>query len=377
MAAVCLLDPYHGGSHAAFAAGWAAHSRHVITVRGLPAHHWKWRMRRGAWDLATSRDLPLADAIVATDMLDLAAWRGLAPPHLARLPHAFYLHENQLLYPDERAGERDLHFAYTNLQSAAAAEAVWFNSDWHRRQLLAAAGVWFDALPGAPPAGMLARIARRSAVHSPGWQLRSHARQPADGPCHLLWAARWEADKQPELFAAALERAWARGADCRVSVIGGHTRREPPAFARLRQRHRDRIIAWGHLPQRDDYDALLHTADVFVSTAAHEFFGIAAVEAVAAGAHPLLPRALAYPEVFATFPAPGCDDGFHDGSVDGLARRICELSTRHARGTLWQGDPQRGRRAVAHHHWNVAAAGLDAAVDRLLRSGQTHAQPDR
>ena len=42
---------------------------------------------------------------------------------------------------------------------------------------------------------------------------------------------------------------------------------------------------------------MLAEADVFVSTASHEFFGIAAAEAIAVGLHPLFPNDLAYPEM--------------------------------------------------------------------------------
>ena len=49
---VLALNPYHGGSHAAFLDGWREHSRHAFTVLSLPGHKWKWRMRHGAITLA-------------------------------------------------------------------------------------------------------------------------------------------------------------------------------------------------------------------------------------------------------------------------------------------------------------------------------------
>ncbi len=53
------------------------------------------------------------------------------------------------------------------------------------------------------------------------------------------------------------------------------------------------LIRW-----RAEYEALLRRAQVVVSTSRQEFFGVSVVEAVHAGAHPLVPDRLVYPEWF-------------------------------------------------------------------------------
>ena len=58
-----------------------------------------------------------------------------------------------------------------------------------------------------------------------------------------------------------------------------------------------------------------------VSTAVHEFFGIGVIEATSAGAVPLLPDRLAYPELLKTMGLEG-DDYLYDGSAEHLARRL-------------------------------------------------------
>ncbi|RMF84959.1 MAG: DUF3524 domain-containing protein, partial [Nitrospirae bacterium] len=139
------LDPYHAGSHAAFTEGWRRHSRHRWTLLTCPGRHWRWRMRHAAVTLARAAAARAEaggawDAVLCTDMLDLACFRGLAPRSVARLPAVVYFHESQLDYPVQVARERDLHFAYTNLTTALAADACWFNSRFHRDTFLAHLG---------------------------------------------------------------------------------------------------------------------------------------------------------------------------------------------------------------------------------------------
>ena len=137
------MEPYYGGSHKAFIDGLSKASRHSWTVLTLPAHKWKWRMRHSAITFAAqAAHLPQeardCDLLFCSDMLNLAEFAGLAPAEIARLPKVIYFHENQLTYPVRFENERDCHFAMTNLTSALAADAVWFNSQFHADSFLAA-----------------------------------------------------------------------------------------------------------------------------------------------------------------------------------------------------------------------------------------------
>ena len=82
---ILLLAPYCGGSHRAWAQGYAAHSRHEVTLLDLPARFWKWRMQGGAVTLVErARALGFRpDLILATDMVNLPAFLGLARDFLA------------------------------------------------------------------------------------------------------------------------------------------------------------------------------------------------------------------------------------------------------------------------------------------------------
>jgi len=367
---VLALEPYYGGSHKALLDGWSAHSRHDWTVLGLPAHHWKWRMRHAAVTLAEqARERASAganwDVVFCSDMLNLAEWAGLAGPELAALPRVAYFHENQLTYPVRHDEPRDVHFGFSNMMTALAADAVWFNSAFHRDAFLAALGELLGKMPDFPSPHLVEVIHNKSVIHPPG-AVATPPRPPRPpGPLRILWAARWEHDKNPDEFFEAVRRLAAGGADFRLSVIGEQFRDGPPVFARARKEFAGRIDRWGYQPTRGEYVAALHEADVLVSTARHEFFGIAAVEAAAAGAYPLLPRRLAYPEVFADLAPP--EAFFYDGGADVLADRLAELAERAPRGDLWPDDPDAGRRAVAPYTWPALAPRLDEAIERLCR----------
>lgn len=358
---ILALSPYHGGSHRDFLDGWRAHSRHTFEIAALPARHWKWRMRHAAWTLAEqTAEQAGFDAVFATDMLDVSGWRAHAAPGLRALPLVLYMHENQLVYPDPHRGERDHHFGVTNLFSAAAADQVWWNSAWHRDVFFEAAAALLERMPDHAPTSALDRARRRSRVESPGHGIAPAARPPRSGPPHLMWAARWEQDKGPADLFEALATLVDRDVDFRVSVLGKAGGEEPAELTAARAMLGPRVHAWGYLP-RAEYQRVLASADLVVSTARHEFFGIAMVEAIAAGAFPVAPRRLAYPEVLAAFEP----DGFYDGTPAALAERLTEACAEVMAGTLWGADPGRGQRAVAHLAWAARAAAMDEQLERL------------
>ena len=309
MARVLLLSPYHGGSHAAFAAGLAAHSRHTFTPLTLPARFWKWRLRGAALLLADrARRTPRPDVILATDMLNLAEFRALSG--LADVPCVLYMHENQLCYPLPSPDRGDAGFGFVNIASALAARVVIFNSRYHRDAFFGALPGFLQAMPDCPlPAAPLRRLREISRVLPVGCEIEhlrsvagrdlqsgSAATLPAGAPL-ILWNHRWEFDKAPEVFFDVLGRLDDAGRRFRLALVGENGQVEPKPFLAARERYGSRVIQFGWLPRRDDYARLLGAADLVISTARQENFGVSVVEAVACGAWPLLPRRLAYPEV--------------------------------------------------------------------------------
>ena len=301
---ILALEPYFGGSHAAFLEGLRAASRHRWTLLTMPARKWKWRMRGAALHLAKEAaalaDRPF-DLVFATDFLSGADWKALAPEPLGRFPMVTYFHENQLSYPLEPGRQRDYQYGFTNLTTCLASREVWFNSAFHRGAFLEAVGNLLRRMPDFVPEGIPDAIAARSRVLPPGMDLRplvaGRQRGRREPPLTILWSHRWEYDKNPEAFFEVLFFLAQEGVPFRLSVLGETFRKWPPVFEEAKRRLADRFVQFGYVPDRQTYEAHVRQADIVVSTAIHEFFGLSVVEAVAAGCFPLLPDRLSYPEI--------------------------------------------------------------------------------
>lgn len=182
---VAYLESFYSGSHRAVADDWRANSAHDIELHTLPGRHWKWRMHGGAWQLGqklvASDSLP--DVIFATSLLDVASLRGLMPAHLHRIPIVLYMHENQFVYP-QTSNEPDWRFAFLNLTSAIAADAVWFNSDWNRRSFFAGVRAMLKIMPDGVHA-MLDGLQDKSRVAYPGINV-SPIDHKKTGPLRIL-----------------------------------------------------------------------------------------------------------------------------------------------------------------------------------------------
>ncbi|MHC4991939.1 MAG: glycosyltransferase family protein, partial [Planctomycetota bacterium] len=112
----------------------------------------------------------------------------------------------------------------------------------------------------------------------------------------VVWPHRWEHDKGPDELLSIAER-WSDELDLRWIVLGESFDATPPALEAFRERFAPRIDHFGREPDRAAYWRRLQEADWVLSTARHEFFGVAVVEALLAGCLPWLPQRLSYPEL--------------------------------------------------------------------------------
>jgi len=369
---ILALEPYLGASHQAFLDGWRARSRHHWDVLALAPSRSSWRIWHATLSLAEDVSRRLADGqwwdlIFCSDMLNLAEFRGLAPEQVRSLPAVAYFYENQLTAPVRHESERNPHDVFTNLTTALAADHVWFNSVFHRDDFLGSLPTFAKTLPDGRLSDLADRIRAKSAVWYPGIDDFPERATRPPGPMRILWVARWEHDKNPETFFQALQQLKWYGAEFRLSVIGQQFLEHPPAFDWARQYFYYHIDWWGFQPNRHDYQDALAESDVVVSTADYEFFGLSTVEAIGAGAYPLLPKRLAFPEILGPADSPEVREFFYEGGVQGLADRLVALAERTHHNDLWQGDPQRARRLVEKFHWDRLVPAMDDELESIAR----------
>uniref|UniRef100_A0A3P9BF87 tRNA-queuosine alpha-mannosyltransferase n=1 Tax=Maylandia zebra TaxID=106582 RepID=A0A3P9BF87_9CICH len=253
------------------------------SVFTLPAKKWHWRARTAA--LYFSQTIPACPSyrlLFSSSVLSLCELAALRPD-LARLKKVLYFHENQLLYPVRRHQDRDFQYGYNQVLSCLVADVVVFNSRFNMDSFLSSIPSFMNKIPDHRPKDLDCLIRPKCVVLNFPLQFPDVSR---------------EHDKNPELFFSTLLRLKERGLDFHLSVLGETFTDVPEIFSSSRLLLDSHILNWGFLPSKEDYLRVLCEADVVVSTANHEFFGVAMLEAVHCGCFPLCPKALVYPEIF-------------------------------------------------------------------------------
>jgi glycosyltransferase involved in cell wall biosynthesis len=150
---------------------------------------------------------------------------------------------------------------------------------------------------------------------------------PSDpgAPPLLLWNHRWEYDKNPVDFFRALYKLQSEGLAFRVALLGERFVRVPSEFAEAKKRLEGRIVHFGYAKDKATYARWLWQADVVVSTAIHDFFGAAVVEALYCHCFPVLPHRLTYPDFVPAAHHPRCLYRSFDELVARLRAAILQI----------------------------------------------------
>ena len=276
----------------------------------LPPRHFSWRVRGNPLYWSQVERTALAepyDVLVATSMVDLATLRGLVPS-LGAVPALLYFHENQFAYPAQAQQSSLLEAQMVSLYAALAADALAFNSAYNRDSFVDGVDALLARLPDRVPPGIPQQLRDKALVlpvpidlevttaTTATWPGAQGA--PGQRPLRLLWSGRFEHDKGGEGLLRLLQRLEGQGTAYELALTGQQFRRSPAVFAQIQREFRHRLVHFGFVESADYLRALRGEADLVLSTALHEFQGLAVLEAVAAGCLPVVPDRLSYPEIY-------------------------------------------------------------------------------
>lgn len=317
------------------------------------------------------------DLLLATDMLDLTTFLSLTRQRTAKIPTAVYFHENQLSYPwspEDRdvAQNRDKHYGFINYTTGLAADAIFFNSRYHRDSFLSELERLLKHFPDYRELENIDRLRSKSQVLSLGLDLtRFDQHNPAKrkpenqerfphSDLHvpvILWNHRWEYDKNPGDFFQALFILAEKGVAFQVAVLGECFSRQPKEFTLAKEALGERVVKFGYAEDFAEYASWLWRADILPVTSHQDFFGASVVEAIYCGCVPLLPKRLAYPELL---PADFHQPYFYNDFDDLVSRleRILKNKRNFQKDIL--------RSIIRSYDWNSQAPMYDKVFEKLV-----------
>jgi glycosyltransferase involved in cell wall biosynthesis len=360
---ILLVEPYYGGSHKAWADGYAAASAHEVRLITHPARFWKWRMHGGFLTLANEvanlvRSGWKPDVILASSMMDVAAFAGAVRAAAPSTPIAAYFHESQFTYPLSAGDKVDFTYQMKNWGSAAVSDLVIFNSEFHRSVFSEQAEAFLNAFPDEKQNDLVSEVMDQSVVLPVGIDLSGLVgpRVAHPGPPLIVWNQRWEHDKGPMELHAIVAGLVDSGVEFDMAMCGEVFVSVPPEFAEITALLGHRLIQEG-FAERNRYEELLLSASVVISTAQQEFFGIGIVEGIAAGAHPVLPNRLVYPERIAALNAYPTTSLFDSpaAAVDLITKALTNPKASRLRGATHQYD------------WSTVARQYDETLETLTQ----------
>jgi glycosyltransferase involved in cell wall biosynthesis len=305
----------------------------------LPPRHFTWRVRGNSLIWATTQREVLEqnyNLLIATSMVDLSSLRGFVP-NLANIPTLLYVHENQFEYPQNRSDRKNVEPMLVPLYAALCADTVVFNSDFNRNSFLKGTASLLSKLPEQFPSSIMTQLNASIVLAVP---LPEHSyRSPSpktDKVLSVVWNHRWEFDKGPQLLLAIVGAIEAQKLPVQLHVVGQQFREQPIEFKQINSlldKHAKETDIkrglFGFIEEHSAYVQLLKTSDVVLSTAIHDFQGLAVQEACLMGCVPLTPDDLAYPEYIPEkyrYPVHGSVEATADEALKQM-QKYCELKS--------------------------------------------------
>ncbi|MBT8373885.1 MAG: DUF3524 domain-containing protein [Deltaproteobacteria bacterium] len=294
-----FIETFCQGSHSLFVDGLSAHSSHHIDIISMSGENWRWRMLGAALHIVENiPPLEKYDGIIISDLFNLADFKALVgkpcPPILA------YFHENQITYPQPPGDKGAFQLGIINITTALVADMVVFNSKMHRDAFLNAIPGFLKRGRDYGPKQVAEKIRAKSDVIYPGITLQIEknidVKKQIDPPL-IVWNHRWSFDKNYGMFFNLLEELSKMSVDFHLAMMGENFGMIPEQFKSAQKLYKDKVLQFGYVPSRQEYEKWLKRGAIVISTAMQENFGMSVIEAIIMGCIPLLPNRLSYPEI--------------------------------------------------------------------------------
>ncbi len=303
---ILIISPYDALSHRYWHQGIVREfPNFTFEVVALPPRYFSWRHRGNSLSLAFDPLLAQPyDLVLATSMTDLSALKGMQPK-LVGVPTILYFHENQFAYPPGRNDEGAVERQITSIYSALAADHLVFNSAYNRDTFLSGTKALLARMPDHVPHGIVEKLSENPHVvpvplDDDLFRMDATGNPPELEGLSIVWNHRWEYDKGLSALHNIVTTLIDTEINFTLHLIGQQFRDVPEIMTRVMDLLKDHgsLGQTGFITSRPEYLDLLARSHIVLSTALHEFQGLAVLEAVAAGCIPVVPDRLAYPELF-------------------------------------------------------------------------------
>lgn len=317
---ILALEPFYGGVRRVMLDALIHCSRHRWTLLKLPPRRMERRLSAAAHWFAEQLSrhwVGRVDILFTSEALNLADFYRLVP-QLLKKPSVVYFHNNQL--PEEDAafdGPHDL----VNLNSAAAATEIWFNSLFHLRSFLSKANALVRRHPELSGRNPLPEVTARAQIVPPpvGTHVLEHIEpdRPIERTRRTIFVETRDADNL--MLNKALSIVQRRGEAFKLVTVGPVDEVDPalPRTTLPEIAHSEHIRAQ-------------LSAGVFLSTKVGAPVDHHAVRALLAGCWPLVPAHGVYRELLPERLHPSC---LYDPDPELLSSRLQDaFHLEHATG---------------------------------------------